>query len=97
MNISCHETWYTHPLLPAVKVRALGYIQVGSTATYTLTSKEKGLKKQTRPTRGTKGLKPESDEIGPSSNLKENINRHQKRGGCEVSHKSWGKNGYQLK
>ena len=56
------------------------------TATYTLESKEKALKKG-KAYPGTRGMKPESDKIGPLSNLKENVSRHQRRGGWSVTQK----------
>ena len=44
MAISCHETWYTHPILPAVKLHALGCIQVGPLRLTRLHLKKKALK-----------------------------------------------------
>ena len=42
MAIPCHETWYTHPLLPAVKFQALRCIQVSSLRLICLHQKKKG-------------------------------------------------------
>ena len=44
MAISCHETWYTPPILPAVKFHALGCIQVGALQLIRLHLKKKALK-----------------------------------------------------
>ena len=44
MAISCHETWCTHPILPAVKFHALGCIQVGALRLIRLHLKKKALK-----------------------------------------------------
>ena len=52
-----------------------------STATYTLAFKEKALKSR----QGVPGY--QSDKIGPLSNLKENVTRHQRRGGWSVTQK----------
>ena len=49
MAISCHETWYTDPILPAVKLHALGCIQAGPLQLIRLHLKKEALKSRQGP------------------------------------------------
>ena len=77
---------HTSNTIPAVKFHALGCIQVGPLRLIRLHLKKKALKTG-KAYLGTEGLRPESEKIGPLSNLKGNATRHQRRGGWSVTQK----------
>ena len=92
MAISCHETWYTHPILPAVKSHALGCIQVGPLQLIRLHLK-KALKRLARPTWITKGSDQNPTKLDRCQ-IREKIPPGIRGEVAGVSHKSRGENGY---